>query len=156
MAKGRPKNTAQSFWRHVDRRGQDECWPWKIATKNGYGRFSLNCVEHYAHRFAYGLTYGRAPEGRETHVMHTCNNKLCCNPAHLELGSALENTRAATRDGLMSSGETHHSARYSDALIRTILADRRPQLELERVYGVSQTHISLIKRGRARRGVYHG
>lgn len=156
MGHGRPKNTPESFWRHVDRRGPDECWPWKIATKNGYGRFSLDCIEHYAHRFAYGLKYGPPPKGRETHVMHTCNNKRCCNPAHLELGSAIENTKAAARDGLMSSGETHHTAKHSDALIARILADNRPQLELERIYGVSQAHISRIKRGEIRKGVSRG
>lgn len=152
MGNGRPRNTAQTFWRHVEERGPDECWPWKIATKNGYGRFSLNCVENYAHRFAYGLAYGDPPQGREMQVMHSCNNKLCCNPAHLSLGTAAENTAAATRDGLMSSGESHHTARYSDDLIRTIFADNRPQLELERIYGVSQAHISRIKRGEIRKG----
>jgi len=156
MGNGRPRNTAATFWRHVDERGPDECWPWKISTKNGYGRFSLNCVEHYAHRFAYTLAYGSPPRGRETHVMHNCNNKLCCNPKHLELGTAAQNTQDAYRDGLIPSGERHGMARYPDELIEWIRCDPRPQLEIERACGVSQAHISRIKRGEIRKGSSRG
>ncbi len=151
MGNGRPKNTPESFWRRVDRRGPDECWPWKIATKNGYGRFSLNCVEFYSHRYAYALTYGPPPEGRETHVMHSCNNKRCCNPAHLSLGTAAENTQAAFDDGLIKVRK-----KYSDEFIRTIFNDPRPQMELQRVYGVKQGYISSIKLGKIRRSATHG
>jgi hypothetical protein len=150
MGNGRPRNTAVTFWRHVDERGPDECWPWKIATKNGYGRFSLNCVEHYAHRFAYALAKGLPPHGRETHVMHDCNNKLCCNPAHLVLGTAAQNTQDAYRDGLAASGEQSAKAKFSDAIVGKIKSDPRTQMEISRSYGISQSHVSRIKQGVSR------
>jgi hypothetical protein len=89
-------------------------------------------------------------------VMHACNNKLCCNPKHLVLGTAAENTQAAYRDGIIPTGEKHSLAKYSDELIDAIRADPRPQLALERVFGVSQAHISRIKRKEIRKGTAHG
>lgn len=153
---GRPKNSPDTFWRNVDRGTPDECWPWLMSIKNGYGRFTVDCVEHYAHRYAYGLSHGTPPTGRETHVMHRCNNKVCCNPNHLILGTLAENTQSAYRDGLIPRGEGHALAKYSDALISTIRSDSRTQIELARAYGVSQSYISVLKRGIMRKEAANG
>lgn len=151
MGKGRPKNSDLTFWRHVAERGPDECWPWKISTKNGYGRYSVNCVEFYAHRYAYSLANPvELPNGHETHVMHKCNNKLCCNPAHLFLGTAAQNTQDAYRDGMIPVGEDHAKAKFADAVISDIKADPRTQTEISRAYGISQSHVSRIKQGVSR------
>lgn len=64
--------------------GQD-CWGWKgHITTNGYGlhRWAPGVWEG-AHRVAYELFVGPIPEGR--HVHHSCGNKTCVNPAHLEV-----------------------------------------------------------------------
>jgi hypothetical protein len=151
MAKGRPQNSPYTFWQNVriDRR-PGACWEWTLSTKNGYGRFTVNCVEHYAHRYAYALVNGSAPKGRTSQVMHKCNNKLCCRPDHLIVGTGSQNTTDAYRDGLIPSGERHAKAIHSDEVIKSIRDDPRPQLELARVYGVSQSHISRIKTGVSR------
>lgn len=156
MGNGRPQSTPESFWRKIDRRGPDECWPWLASIRNGYGNHCINKVTCYAHRYAYELSHGKPPAGRAIQVMHSCNNKLCCNPAHLSLGTASQNTMASYKDGLTPAGERHGKAKYSDSLIEIIRADPRSQLELERVYGVSQAHISRIKRGEIRKGVDRG
>jgi hypothetical protein len=43
------------------------------------------------HRLAYELTYGFPPSDRL--LMHMCQNKWCCNPDHLRLGTSSENTQ---------------------------------------------------------------
>lgn len=142
---GRPKSTPESFWRKVDRRGPDDCWLWKASRRNGYGHHCINRVTYYAHRYAYELANGKPPSGRAMQVMHSCNNKRCCNPNHLSLGTAAENTQSAYRDGLINL-----SRKYSDDFIQSIFRDPRPQVELEKVYGISQGYISSIKLGRQR------
>jgi hypothetical protein len=77
------------FWKHVDKRGADECWEWQSARANGYGSFGAVKNEHGvsrnvgAHRMAYELMIGSIPSG--FHLHHRCENKACVNPAHLEL-----------------------------------------------------------------------
>jgi hypothetical protein len=62
----------------------EPCWTWlRAVATNGYGR--LNWEGRYVapHRLAWESRNGPVPPGRELH--HRCANKLCYNPAHLEL-----------------------------------------------------------------------
>ena len=149
---GRHKNTFDKFWDRVDRKGPDECWPYKGSLRNGYGHHSMNYRSVYAHRVAWQIANGEAPpSGKAFHVTHTCNNKACCNPEHLILDTASENTRAAYRDGLALSGERHPRAKLTDEQVAAIRADTRPQVEIAKAFGIRQPHVSSIKRGAARK-----
>lgn len=67
------------------------CWQWNacIAT-NGYGRFGWGAGRHIpAHRYSYEKFFGNVPEGFV--LDHTCNNKWCVNPNHLEPVTHSEN-----------------------------------------------------------------
>ena len=80
------------FWEKVERRGPDECWPWKgTISRLGYGHFKLDNAQASAHRIAYTLTVGAIPGGLE--LDHTCSNRWCQNPAHLEPVTHAENVR---------------------------------------------------------------
>jgi hypothetical protein len=85
----RPTVTAEDrFWPKVDRRGEDECWPWLASRyRNGYGQFE----GAGAHRFAYELARGPIPDGLV--IDHTCGQKFCVNPRHLEAVTVATNTR---------------------------------------------------------------
>lgn len=67
------------------------CWPWLAGTggKDGRGYFSAKGVKWLSYRLVYTLIHGVIPDGQM--VRHKCDNKLCCNPYHLELGSQSDN-----------------------------------------------------------------
>jgi hypothetical protein len=107
-----------NFWAKVERRGPDECWPWLGAMgSNGYGRFRVPIlgVEH-AHRVALALSLGRGIIG--AFACHRCDNKPCCNPAHLYEGNHESNTRDAI--------ERHRFVGRGNRLARFIEPKRKP------------------------------
>lgn len=57
----------------------------------GYGRMSLNSQTVATHIVVYTHYFGYIPGKRQ--VDHKCNQRLCCNPAHLELVTHLKNQR---------------------------------------------------------------
>ncbi|NUP47546.1 MAG: HNH endonuclease [Catenulispora sp.] len=90
------------FWASVDRRGEDQCWPWMgVLQSNGYGMYG-SIGSRLAHRIAYRLTAGPIPEGLVLdHLCHTrdrscadnanCPHRRCVNPTHLEPVTRREN-----------------------------------------------------------------
>lgn len=96
MAKVYPaKRTEQErFWAKVDRRGPDDCWEWQANVTAppplGYGRFwAGHAGGILAYRYAYQLLVGPIPNDLQPD--HLCRNRLCVNPAHLELVTLREN-----------------------------------------------------------------
>ena len=67
------------------------------AKANWRGHFRLDGKREYAHRAAWRLFRGAIPLGLVVRHVLTCNT-LCVNPAHLGLGTALDN--AADREAL--------------------------------------------------------
>lgn len=86
------------FWSRIDRSG-DGCWNWtaSLNREGGYGRFQINGKQTLGHRLAYELTYGPIPANMI--VCHKCDNRRCCRPDHLFLGTSRDNALDAVRKG---------------------------------------------------------
>lgn len=153
------KSLAERFWPKVDRREPSECWLWtgRSIVPPGYGHISRGHRGEgwiRSHRAAWELTYGSIPPGKC--VCHRCDVKLCCNPAHLFLGTITENNADCHSKGRSSGGslpgETNPNCKLSAADIADI--KRRYgrgdvfQYELAQEYDVTQAHISAIITGK--------
>jgi hypothetical protein len=87
------------FWSKVAVGLPDECWPWQASIGvHGYGQFSKDGKPQNASRVAWELHYGRPfPKGLD--ACHSCNNRPCCNPAHIYAGTRKDNVADAIRAG---------------------------------------------------------
>ncbi|RZI99824.1 MAG: HNH endonuclease [Brevundimonas sp.] len=152
---------AANFWAKVEKAAQAECWLWRgYVAPSGYGVFAHSKGKSArAHRIAYSLANGPIPAGKV--VCHSCDVRSCCNPAHLWLGTIADNVAdrvakgrtvhqfGADYTGPRPHGEGHGSARLTEITARAIL-DRGGERgsDLAREFGVSETCISRLRRGR--------
>jgi hypothetical protein len=96
---GLPRNKPSDVWKYVSKGLEDECWNWTAGKQGTYGAFRIEGKYYKAHRVVYAIARGHiALEGPlsqydKTHVLHTCDNPLCCNPKHLYLGDIWDNMR---------------------------------------------------------------
>lgn len=87
------------FWAKVQE-APSGCWNWTGSTSGrfGYGhiRTSKRNTEN-CHRISWMMANGDIPDG--FCVLHRCDNPSCVNPAHLFLGTYLDNNRDMAAKG---------------------------------------------------------
>lgn len=136
------------FWTKVDKKGGDDCWPWKASRNRGYGRFWPSArIAVYAHRYAWERVYGPIPKRMK--VLHTCDNPPCCNPRHLFLGTQAINVAdmvAKGRDGFRKC------AKLTEAQVKEIrgraASGRESNRAIARAFNLSHTNVNDIAAGR--------
>jgi hypothetical protein len=84
----------QRFMKGVVKEAATGCWFWMNAAGNRYPTFSLNGRSINIYRASYALFKGEINTGDR--VTHTCGDKLCVNPAHLELKAAIKQDNTIT------------------------------------------------------------
>jgi hypothetical protein len=90
--RGHIERVEENFWAKVDKSDDESCWIWTGGrTDSGYGKMKVVGDEQRAHRVSYQLHH---KEELPTYVPihHTCSNKLCVNPHHLQATTQQENT----------------------------------------------------------------
>lgn len=156
MAKGpAPLPPETLFWRNVQVRGEDDCWPWKGATQAalGYGHFTVRLGagkrQHVgAHRFSWSIANGPIPDGAQ--ILHSCDNPPCVNPRHLRLGSFDANMADRHAKGRTAKAERHSQAKTDWATVKAIrvrAAKGESHTSIARDVGLVRQTVSRIVRG---------
>lgn len=135
---------AARFWARVDQSGgPSACWPITGGySSERYGKVKVNGRVIGAHRLAYVLATGTTPGA--LNVCHRCDNRPCCNPAHLFLGTQADNVYDCIVKKRFPIGRQQGNAKLTEEQVRVIRSDVRTQMELAAVYGVSQSLISAV------------
>lgn len=145
-----PRPLAERFMAKVGEIDANGCRPWMGARHTqGYGLIKRkDGAQLRANRVAYELTHGPIPEG--LHVCHACDNPWCVEASHLFLGTPRENNDDKIRKGRLvsSPGESNGQAKLRAADVVVIRSLGGRQRDIATAYGVCQTTVSLIKRGK--------
>lgn len=133
----------------------DGCWPWTRALmKAGYGEIRMAGRTLYTHRLSYEHHVGPIPKG--LFVCHRCDNRRCCNPAHLFLGTSLDNVRDMVAKGRgyrpEPKGAEHGRAKLTDADVLEIRRRRKAgesRISVAAAFGIHKNTVSGLTNGRA-------
>ena len=147
------------FWDRVDEQIEripfSGCWFWTGGTVgSGYGIAHDQGKHRLIHRAMWERTNGAIPAGM--FVLHRCDVPCCVNPAHLFIGSILDNNRDRESKGrggqLTGASHKRPTAKLNAAQVEEI----KKRLEnpyhgignaLAKEYGISQAVISGIRHG---------
>ena len=146
------------FWDKVNILTSDECWNWLAADRgNGYGAFKFRDTIWGAHRVAWTFTNGEIPKGLL--VCHSCDNRGCCNPNHLFLGTYKDNVADMINKGRGSIPQPNNKGELHSQNILTnedVLEIRRRYFsgnttyrKLGKEFNVDHSQIGHIIKGRA-------
>lgn len=172
------KETEKVFWAKVNKEpGQGpngDCWEWQgVVNNKGYGTTSYGRDRkvkgldgpRLAHRTSYELSVGPILEG--LHLLHSCDNRLCCNPVHLSPGDAKQNMQDKVDRNRQQKGEQIHGSRltsdqvreiklmflmgYKSQYIADLLLDGRPKIVESVRQGKSWKHVIVTEEDLAAR-----
>lgn len=128
--------------------GECVLWPHSFGS-TGYGQVRRDGRTRKAHRAAWEDAYGPIPAG--TFVCHRCDNRACVNPAHLFLGTHLENMADMRQKGRSNRGSKNGKAVLTEekavyAMARLLVGEE--QQSVAQAFGVSRPAINMLWNGK--------
>lgn len=133
---------------------ENGCWEWKGKnTESGY--FATKDIDEVGkniqvHRLSYRIFKGNIPEGKL--VCHACDNRRCCNPKHLWIGTHHDNNQDCLKKGRNSggqgAGELNPSAKLNEKDVKKIRSDLKDGIRpyiLAKKYKVESSCILAIR-----------
>lgn len=113
---------ADRFWCKVDKRGEDDCWPW-IGANNGKemrGVIWFEGKRHKAPRISLLLAGFNLNDDEK--ALHTCDNANCVNPKHLYVGTQSQNVQDSInrKRHIAPKGEKSGAAKLTASQVKDI------------------------------------
>jgi len=128
------------------------CWEFPTTDFYGYGQISYKCKSTRVHRLVWELNIGSIPKG--LCVLHKCDNRACCNPEHLFLGTHKDNVIDMINKGRDSYGENKGERNGQSKLCVDDIIEIKKMLdmgytcqEIADNFNVSRRAIGLIRSG---------
>lgn len=149
---------AQKFIEDAAKTDSNECIAYPFyRNSSGYGWMLYGSSNKGSHVVVAILAHGPKPSPKHE-ACHTCGNghEGCVNPKHIYWGLRSDNVRDAYAHGTAFGGKHSphgqhaYAAKYDDDTIsgiRTALLTGETMTSISKRTGVSQSHISRIKRG---------
>ncbi len=122
---------------------KNDCW---ISDRypghsRDYPTVGINNKTISLHRFSYVCHKGEIPKGMI--VMHTCDNTLCCNPNHLNIGTLSDNTQdMINKDRACRNGGFRKLSRQD---VIDIYLSELSSYDLCKIYPVTSVQVRRIK-----------
>jgi hypothetical protein len=132
--------------KHIEKEG--ECWLWTgVKDTDGYGICFYKGKAKRAHRVSFEV-YKMVPTPGLV-ICHTCKNKHCIAPNHLEEGTLQKNMLDKWRDGTMPAGEKNYNAKLTQLQVIEIRNSNKSNKELSIDYNITAGYIASLKARRA-------
>ena len=132
---------------------ENGCWKClsHCSDKDGYVRMRYNGKQERLFRILYEKEKGKMPKGKV--LRHLCNNSWCVNVDHLEIGTPKDNYEDMVKCGRSKIGRNtpkmlgneNPSSKLTENDIRIIYLSNLKNVELAKIYNVSEANISYIK-----------
>jgi hypothetical protein len=136
-------------------RATSGCLEWQgYLNPKGYGKIARggNVADFgmtYVHIAAYELFIGPVPAGME--VCHSCDNRPCCEPTHLFLGTHKQNMEDMVAKSRQARGERSAASKLKPSDIVEI-RERARRFEQQKTiaasFGLHPSHVSRIVGGK--------
>ena len=101
----------------INENGCFECTSHKPKA-SGYPTFRIRQKTQQMSRFIYSEMFGEIPEGLV--VRHKCDNPLCINPEHLELGTHQDNANDRVKRDRQAKGSRNGNAILNEEQVKEI------------------------------------
>lgn len=142
----RPEPLIETFRKYTIVNGENQCWPWfGPVDQGGYGMMSgkpFGFSSLRAHRFSYMHHIGPIPRGGV--VRHSCDNPECVNPAHLLVGTQLDNIQDRVKRGRTRTNQQSKLSLEQIFEVRRMASAGVYQRDIAKQFGVCQRTINKI------------